>query len=1025
MDELIKALTDYYDPRTDLVQKQHLHEQLNRFLIEKNSWQIALSAFHQQQQSPSFILSPIVTFFFLQIFEHSLRYHDVNQQQIRQILFEFYHHQFDSLPIYVRTKICLLIVQIARYDQQISLDDYFQTCYHLVENQSIKGLLLLTTTIEELGQTNEDCTIKRCQLLKTTLDRHVPHIVQIIGILFKKNDRQIQDSVLICFDRLINRLSILPYPIELVNDLFHYTSSTWSINSLNCIHELILKQHLPRQYDSILHSSLRHSIELILMCNENLSNDIQMKLIEILRTIFNLHLKRCETIEQFPLMELISALYKSTFQQTTQDGFYICIDIWQIFIEYLKTKNENCSTNRENPFDHYSQVIRSLIQELLNRIHYGQIMAEKLEETTDLNDNETAFDRYLRECVDLLSKLADIPLFSASILHSLIYLLQPEIDKYKNLQKYLQTSLTDPTSRSSTLPNDLIESCHQFLNSLNNLLYTFSHLANACLLNEHNQQENFFQTNLTLVNQFVHLIIYIIHTRLDLVEYSTKKIHDQIIQVQTRAFECVTNLIPWLSQMLVVYNEHNENRRLVQDVVAHIIDNCAPLIDANNSNKSIATSVGLLLSSLIPQIRQCVPVDQMISIKNLTHRIALWNVNCTLKDNFQLYKLSLKIIVSLILTDQLSTSQFFQTVFQSLNRILVESDRFFQYQHEQQLIIRLTFIQYTKLFEELIESLRTENTKTRQTFFSANQELIVHLNRFLPFIINRDTECETALISLMLRIFEILRTQMGNDLVNTILQTTFTAFNIENVRHVLRESKSAAHTATSRFLEFLSLLVNDPGNSKLTQQYLPTIIELCLTALYPAIRENFALDIRENYYKLVHNLLLNNWRYFFKGNVLTTLNGDMEMTINDTYFLQLMESIAWSFSQPDIEQFRVNLSTCNELESKCGLYTKLIFRRQMSQALLTLLLTVLLARSHELCRDEIISTLYSILHSDKTINFTNLIENYFEKSSNLNEKYQNILRENYGKNETDLPSFTQNLNDFIHDYRHYATKVST
>ena len=34
----------------------------------------------------------------------------------------------------------------------------------------------------------------------------------------------------------------------------------------------------------------------------------------------------------------------------------------------------------------YSQVIRSLIQELLNRIHYGQIMAEKLEETTDLND---------------------------------------------------------------------------------------------------------------------------------------------------------------------------------------------------------------------------------------------------------------------------------------------------------------------------------------------------------------------------------------------------------------------------------------------------------------------------------------------------------------------------------------------------------------------------------------------------------------------------------------------------------------
>jgi len=88
------------------------------------------------------------------------------------------------------------------------------------------------------------------------------------------------------------------------------------------------------------------------------------------------------------------------------------------------------------------------------------------------------------------------------------------------------------------------------------------------------------------------------------------------------------------------------------------------------------------------------------------------------------------------------------------------------------------------------------------------------------------------------------------------------------------------------------------------------------------------------------------------------------------------------------------------LESKCGLYTKLIFRQQMSQALLTLLLTVLLARSHELCRDEIISTLFSILRSDKTVNFTNLIEIYFLKSNSLNEKYQKILQENYGKNET-------------------------
>jgi hypothetical protein len=76
----------------------------------------------------------------------------------------------------------------------------------------------------------------------------------------------------------------------------------------------------------------------------------------------------------------------------------------------------------------------------------------------------------------------------------------------------------------------------------------------------------------------------------------------------------------------------------------------------------------------------------------------------------------------------------------------------------------------------------------------------------------------------------------------------------ENVRNVLREPKplfqgitnsflffNSNYFNTFRFLEFLSLLVNEPGNSKLTQQFLPMIIELCTTALYPAICEVYIL----------------------------------------------------------------------------------------------------------------------------------------------------------------------------------------
>ena len=75
----------------------------------------------------------------------------------------------------------------------------------------------------------------------------------------------------------------------------------------------------------------------------------------------------------------------------------------------------------------------------------------------------------------------------------------------------------------------------------------------------------------------------------------------------------------------------------------------------------------------------------------------------------------------------------------------------------------------------------------------------------------------------------------------------------------------------------------------------------------------------------------------------------------------------------------------------------------MSQALLSLLLSVLLARSHELCRDEIISTIFSILVNDPTTNFLDFIKQYIEQSNIqiiLNEKHRRVLLENYSRNET-------------------------
>jgi len=58
-----------------------------------------------------------------------------------------------------------------------------------------------------------------------------------------------------------------------------------------------------------------------------------------------------------------------------------------------------------------------------------------------------------------------------------------------------------------------------------------------------------------------------------------------VIFSQTRSFDCVTNLSQWLGQMLVLYNSNQDNRRMIQELITHIIDTCAPLIDINVCTK--------------------------------------------------------------------------------------------------------------------------------------------------------------------------------------------------------------------------------------------------------------------------------------------------------------------------------------------------------------------------------------------------------------------------------------------------------
>ena len=78
------------------------------------------------------------------------------------------------------------------------------------------------------------------------------------------------------------------------------------------------------------------------------------------------------------------------------------------------------------------------------------------------------------------------------------------------------------------------------------------------------------------------------------------------------------------------------------------------------------------------------------------------------------------------------------------------------------------------------------------------------------------------------------------------------------------------------------------------------------------------------------NVLLYNWRHFFKSSVMRSLIGAQsplphsDQVQHRTHFLAILNAFGQSFLQPDIAVFKQNLLTLEALNEKWKLYHKVI-----------------------------------------------------------------------------------------------------
>jgi len=188
--------------------------------------------------------------------------------------------------------------------------------------------------------------------------------------------------------------------------------------------------------------------------------------------------------------------------------------------------------------------------------------------------------------------------------------------------------------------------------------------------------------------------------------------------------------------------------------------------------------------------------------------------------------------------------------------------------------------------------------------------------------------------------------------------------------------------------------------------------------LYPILVEQPCPDIKCEFYELLHQLLLHNWRYFFRSSLLARMSAGEETVENQPQFTAIMQAFGQSFLQPDITVFKQNLEALENLNSKCKLYQKLIFKDVMLLQFVNVFLQALVYRSHDLLQEEITITLYNMAAVDFDSFYSAFLPRFLGGCEGLTESQKSELGKNFTPDK-DLPSFTQSIHRFVGDLRYY------
>ncbi|XP_037544857.1 exportin-6 [Nematolebias whitei] len=801
--------------------------------------------------------------------------------------------------------------------------------------------------------------------------------------------------------------------------------------AMTCINELVSKNCVPMDFEEYLLRMFQQTFFLLQrLTRENNAHTVKSRLQELdesylekftdfLRLFVSVHLRRIESSPQFPIVEFLGLLFKYTFNQPTHEGYFACLDIWSVFLDFLTTKIKSRLADRESVLNRYKDALVLLLREVLNRIQfrYNQAQLEELDDETLDDDQQTEWQRYLRQSLEVVAKVME--LLPSHAFSTLFPVLQENLDVYLGLQQFIVT--TSSSRRLNITAENDCRRLHCSLRDLSSLLQAVGRLA------EHFIGEVFaarFTDALAMVERLVEVTCYGSQTSLYHLETAVPSVlKPDLIDVHAQALAALQAYSHWLAQF---YSEvHSQNQSQFINLIMSAVDASSPLITTKVPEKLLLSACHLMVSitsTVRPVFLVTLPAVQnifnLITTENHAHRLP--------QEAHILVCRALSNMLLLPWPNLPESEQQWQTRSSSHANLLAALTR--QYRILRETVnstprqpgldnVKAVIQQTLPVLRDIVDSISSESTKSRQICYQSMQESVqVSLNLFPVFIQQPDVTDE--MLAFFLTLFQALRVQMGVAFTGQIIHTFLSMFTREQLAASILQEGSAGCRVVQKFLKILQVVVQEPGQA--FKPFLPNILSLCMEQVYPVVAERSSPDVKAEMFELLYQILHQNWRYFFKTSVLISVQrGAVEDTMeNEAQFTAAMQAFGQSFLQPDIHIFKQNLSYLESLNSKHKLYSRKLFRTSMLFHFINVLLQVLLHKSHDLLQEEITLAIYNMASVDFDAFYSVFMPEFLNGCHGVDTNQRSVLARNF-KLEQDLPSFTQSVQRLVNDLRYY------